>query len=236
MKNANANLFLTLGLALWFFPGCEKGAIQPRHPNEDRGKSAGEAAKNTLKFLSEVIDAETFAGLGFRSLDEVKAVELGAPIPLFRLRCDTIIKRDTSLIGGIRAFSFSSRILYPLTVGGVARASFIVDSIPDDKAKNGGDWLVSEIGNAALTRMVDSSLRIHAKLSRLPESSYTVAEIPDLGQAFLVYPSKDGEMVVPLEASSVSGCRFGSPGQAVPLAAALDTFSNCKSLPKFCRM
>jgi hypothetical protein len=236
MKNAYAILLLPLGLALWLFSGCEKGAIHPRQPVEDRGKSAAEAAKNTLKFLDEVIDPETFASLGFRTLDEVKIAKLGAPIPVFSLRCDLMTKPDASRNGGVRALSFSIRTLYPLVVSGVVRASFMVDSIPNDSNKRGGDWLVTEIGNAGLARMVDSSLHNHAKMSRLPESTYTVAEVPNLGQAFLVYPSNDGEMVVPMEASSGSSCTLGSPGQAVTLAAALKTFSSCKTLPKSCSM
>jgi hypothetical protein len=241
MKKASGRIFPFLGFAftgltLSILMGYEnKPKESPLHI-EDRGKNAADAAMRTLGFLTDVIDSQSFASLGFRSLKEVEIATLGAPIRIFRLRCDLMTRPFATGNSRVRGFSFSNSILYPLVVDGMVRASFMVDSIPNENIKSRGDWVVSEIGNAELARTVTSTLQMHTGISRLPESSYSVGEVPNLGEVFLFYSSRFGEMVVPIKTGSASSCPLGVPGEAVPLESALKSFAKCKTLPKSCSM
>lgn len=134
--------------------------ISPSNPKRfqtslDAASSALEALKSPGYFTNDPQGLEYAKNLGFQSLDEIKDVKLGNPIPVKHLRLKKLqdYKSKEDLEG---LLTDSRETIYPVYVRGVVRSSVTVS----DKGM-GGDWKWIATGAPKFTQELE---QVHAQI------------------------------------------------------------------------
>jgi hypothetical protein len=124
-----------------FLSGCQTGRTQP-NPSTTQAV----AAREGLATLKQVVNANNYAALGFRSLEEVSQATLGEPLQIYQVRLDTLRafadKTDPETL-----LADPQRSLYPVHVNDRVATSIFVTGSRES-------WRATEFGNAAVAQLV----------------------------------------------------------------------------------
>jgi hypothetical protein len=147
---------------------------------------AAAAADSGLASLKELANAETYASLGFASIDEVGKAKLGGPISVYMIQYDELSKLDPQADPKTALHDLKQR-LFPVFVGGNVRAAVIVQQAAD------GKWSIASLGNAAIVKLLEDAKATHAKGSG-QQHEYMLIKVPALYQMFLAHTDGSGKM------------------------------------------
>lgn len=131
---------------------------------------SSKAASNALDTLRALVTEQNYKGLGFGSLDEVKAATLAAPMPVYEIGLDRLKAYQAGQDGNV-LMTPTSETLYPVAVGGETRSSVTV-------VKKEGGYTSASFGKANIAK----------GLTRFRGQDITgtfVVQIPVLGLYFL---------------------------------------------------
>lgn len=217
-------LLLLLILGIFFFRKKPEPALI-----EDRGLTAVDAARIMGTLLPQLVTEGNYARMGFHSLAEVAKAEPGKPIIRIRLRGDSILHYDTSKGEDLAPWTFSKHQVVPLLVEGHARSTVIVDSSLGRAGNSGLYWQAQEVGNPSLALVIDSTLPKQSALVRVPDSAFTMVEIPAMNRMYLAFYTKDGGYFL-LADDEPPLCWPGEAGKPVRIATALAAMAKCHEL------
>jgi hypothetical protein len=143
-------------------------------------------AEQALKHLRELATKENFQSLGFDSLEELPAAELGKPLPVLIVRLDEL--RDYKERGdAYKLLHPIPKVLYGVNVKGEPRCGLEVQ-------KRDGKWEASAIGIAGPARQYVQALKKQAEKDRA--TVFFVVKIPALNETYLGYQSDRGVRLV----------------------------------------
>lgn len=156
---------------------AKSGQVDPTDPTS--------VANAGLKTMSILVTKETYAQMGFKSLDEVGRARLGSPIAVYMVRLDELKRANQSTSPKSLMHDVKERI-FPVHVGGSARTALVVSQ--DAK----GHWKMSSLGDAATVKLLDSVRATHAKSSG-KNHQYFLLRIPAIYQMFLGFTDGSGK-------------------------------------------
>lgn len=170
-------------------------------------------ADQGLKKLSVMANKDTYAGLGFKSLDEVGKAKLGAAVKVYMIQYDQLKALDPAADPKTVLRDLDER-LFPVYVGGAARAAIVVRLDARDK-----QWKVVSLGDPATVLLFDEARGLHAKASG-GNHEYFLIRIPAIYQMFLGFTDGAGKMhfITMREDKDVGGHK----GEARPARTVLD--------------
>lgn len=174
----------------------------------DPASVAGQGLKN----MSRMANKDTYAGLGFKSLDEVGKANLGAMVKVYMIQYDELKALDPAADPKTALHDLDER-LFPVNVGGAARAAIVVHLDARDK-----QWKVVSFGDPATVLLLDEARSLHSKANGNHE--YFLIRIPAIYQMFLGFTDGTGKMhfITMREDKDVGGKK----GEARPARTVLD--------------
>ncbi|UCD63626.1 MAG: hypothetical protein JSW34_12915 [Candidatus Zixiibacteriota bacterium] len=153
-----------------------------------------EVARAALPVLGQLVTAENFEAMGFRSLEDAAKVTLDdtePPLQVFMVRLDRLKEyqagadANSLLTGG-------DMVYYPVTVGGEVTAAVGI-------AKTKEQWEVTSLGDANLIRMLTSARKRSMDASELDAKSYFIVWVAALNLHFVAYRADERLMLVPVQ-------------------------------------
>lgn len=133
--------FVLIAAMVYLLSGCQTARTQPPPRS-----TPAVAAQEGLATLKQVVNANNFAALGFKSVEEVRTATLGQPLQIYRVQLDALrnftvgTNPETLLVD-------AKRSLYPVEVSQRVASSIFVT-----QARDG--WRAGELGNAAVAQLV----------------------------------------------------------------------------------
>jgi hypothetical protein len=154
---------------------------QPADPNDP----AVVAAKS-LSTLTALTTQDTYAEMGFQSLDEAAKAKLGAPISVYMIQLDELKSLDPAADPKSVMHDMKER-LFPVHVGGSTRTAIVV------RQDAGGTWQMVSLGDAQTVKLLDEARGLHGKATGKTHE-YILVKIPALYQMFLAHTDGAGKM------------------------------------------
>lgn len=190
--------FLMAGLLLLI--GCSQQRA-PKAPAPDPGKAASDA----LGVLQKLVTQQNFKSMGFDSLDEVKAAQLGQPLPVSVIGLDKL-KNPPAGAEANSLLAQSPEIIYPVTVGNVVRSSVTIIHKPDGYAP-------ASFGNAEIVKALSRQRKAEGGQIEF------VLRVPAFNMYFLAHRIENQVIAVPI----VDDPRLNlKVGEQVPLSRLLE--------------
>jgi hypothetical protein len=143
-------------------------------------------ATQSLSSLSTLATKDTYAELGFQSLDEVAKAKLGAPVSVYMVRLDELKSFDLSADPKSVMHDMKER-LFPVHVGGSTRTALVVQQDTD------GKWKMVSLGDAPTVKLLDEARGLHGKATGKTHE-YMLVKIPAIYQMFLAHTDGSGKM------------------------------------------
>jgi hypothetical protein len=133
------------------------------------------AAKEGVKQFEELMTDSNFSNYGFESLEEVKKIELGHPLPVLMVRLDELRK--------YKAGDDPCKLLYPL-------GKVVYPVLVDDKVRSGlaleeenGIWTPSTFGISNSIRRYSQAREKHA--GRPSDGDYFLLKVMSLNHVYM---------------------------------------------------
>jgi hypothetical protein len=186
-------------------PTCSPAASPP--------PAATESANNAFLALPQLATPDTYKGLGFESLDEVKVATLGVPFQVFMVRLDAL-KRYEAGTDPKSLLVNAHELLYPIAVAGQERLSMTMREID-------GKWEVAGFGKAQLAKALVRTRARHTEGLKTPIESVFAVNVPALNLHFIAHEIGDELMLVPLASDASLNLEEGRAMAAQTLFMAL---------------
>jgi hypothetical protein len=226
-------MVLGITVALCWMAWGTKAAMQEQTPSAEAKimkpykvpEEATETAKRYLPLLSKLATEETFKGMGYESLSEVQASELGTPAPMFMVRLDRL-KEYEPKTDPVKLLVDTNKILYPIHAGGKVRSGMILREVD-------GKWSVSSVGKATFTQAFARAYKKQEEAVKGPGGSIFEVEIPALHLYFAGRRAESGIALTSLQTSERFKLEEGQTmpaqelfGRIAPLAREIRTGPN----------
>lgn len=143
-------------------------------------------ATQSLSTLTSLATKDTFADLGFQSLDEVAKAKLGTPVSVYRIQLDELQKADLAADPKTLMHDMNER-LFPVHVGGSTRTALVLRQGAD------GTWKLVSVGDAQSVKLLDEVRALHSKATG-KSHEYILVKVPAIYQMFLARTDADGKM------------------------------------------
>jgi hypothetical protein len=143
-------------------------------------------ATQSLSTLSNLATKDTYASLGFQSLDEVAKAKLGSPVSVYMIQLDELKKADLAADPKSLMHDMKER-LFPVHVGGSTRTALVVRQGTD------GTWKLVSVGDAQSVKLLDGARALHSKATG-KSHEYILVKIPAIYQMFLARTDGEGKM------------------------------------------
>jgi hypothetical protein len=166
-----------------------------------------------LKNMSGMANKDTYASLGFKSLDEVGKAKLGTAVKVYMIQYDQLKALDPAADPKTVLRDLDER-MFPVYVGGAVRAAISVRLDAGDK-----QWKVVSLGDPATVLLFDEARGLHAK-ANAGTREYFLIRIPAIYQIFLGFTDGTGKMhfITMHEHKDIGGHK----GEARPARTVLD--------------
>jgi hypothetical protein len=149
-------------------------------------KESRDAAEKALKQLRELATKDNVQSLGFESLEELPAAELGKPLPVLIVRLDEL--REYKPRGdAYKLLHPIPKVVYGVSVKGEPRCGLEV-------VKRDGKWEVSALGIAGPARQYVQALKKQAEKDRA--TAFFLVKVPALNETYLGYQTDHGVMLI----------------------------------------
>jgi hypothetical protein len=149
-------------------------------------KESRDAAEKALKQLRELATKDNVQSLGFESLEELPAAELGRPLPVLLVRLDEL--REYKPKGdAYKLLHPIPKVVYGVTVKGEPRCGLEV-------AKHDGKWEASALGIAGPARQYIRALKKQAEHDRA--TVFFLVKVLALNETYLGYQTDHGVMLI----------------------------------------
>jgi hypothetical protein len=149
-------------------------------------RESRDPAEAALKQLRELATKENFKSMGFDSLDEVPAAELGHALPVVIVRLDELrVYKEKG--EAYKLLHPIPKVLYGVTFKGEPRCGIEVQ-------KRDGAWETSAVGMAGPARQFVQALKKQA--ARDKATAFFVVKIPALKETYLGYQTDQGVKLV----------------------------------------
>ncbi len=179
-------IFITI-LAAFFVMLSQVNAEEYRLPLKELQNKALESLATFNKLVTK---QKNYREMGFKSLNELKRMNLGEPLQVFIVRLDHLKKYKK---GGDpnKMLSGGNHVIYPVLVNKQVRSSVTLAEVE----KN---WRAVSFGNPTLVKLLTKIRLDSAETSRLPLSSYFVVQVPALNFYFLGHRIDKKLLLTPL--------------------------------------
>jgi hypothetical protein len=143
-------------------------------------------ATQGLSTLGRLATKDTYAELGFQSLDEVGKAKLGSPVSVYMIKLDELKTLDPAADPKSMMHDLKEK-LFPVHVGGSTRTALVV------RQDAAGKWAMASVGDAATVKLLDEVRALHGKASG-GTHEYILVKIPAIYQMFLARTDGAGKM------------------------------------------
>jgi hypothetical protein len=149
-------------------------------------KESRAPAEKALKQLRELATKENFKSLGFESLEELSAAELGRPLPVLIVRLDEL--REYKPKGdAYKLLHPIPKVVYGVNVKGEPRCGVEVQ-------KRDGKWEASALGIAGPARQYVLAVKKQAEKDR--GTAFFLVKVLALNETYLGYQTDQGVKLV----------------------------------------
>lgn len=170
MKTRAPSSCRSTAAAAWlvFAIACSGGAAQrpggdPSQANTMNSPDA--AAKKVMESLPQLVTEANFRSMGFASLDEVKAAQLGTPVPRRTVSYELLLKYQPGApLSSL--FAAEEQMIYPIQAGNQVRTTAAI-------SRRGDTWHISSVGDAYLSALFEAA-----------GSNFEIVSIPGLNLEF----------------------------------------------------
>jgi hypothetical protein len=174
---------LTLTLVASVLLACAVHAAPPA-PTDPNDPVA--VATQSLSTLGKLATQDTYAELGFQSLDEVGKARLGSPVSVYMIRLDELKTLDPAADPKSVMHDLKER-LFPVHVGGSTRTALVV------RQDAAGKWKMASLGDASTVKLLDEVRALHGKATGKTHE-YILVKVPAVYQMFLARTDGAGKM------------------------------------------
>ncbi|AKJ01237.1 hypothetical protein ATI61_11461 [Archangium gephyra] len=174
---------LPLSLVASVLLACAAHAAPPA-PTDPNDPVA--VATQSLSTLGKLATQDTYAELGFQSLDEVGKAKLGSPVSVYMIRLDELKTLDPAADPKNVMHDLKER-LFPVHVGGSTRTALVV------RQDAAGKWKMASLGDAATVKLLDEVRSLHGKATGKTHE-YLLVKVPAVYQMFLARTDGAGKM------------------------------------------
>lgn len=171
--------------------------------NPERDSQAARAVAD----LPQLVSAENFDRLGFRSVDEARLAAADAPVAVYMVRLDQLRAFQPAQDPRELLMDLQTAV-YPVRVGGEVRGVL-------ELHRQGDAWRPRSIGNPAHGRILDGVRGRVAAAHRVAAESFIEVRIPALNAYFLGHEGKGDLLLTPMLDDEALGLKAG---QALPAA------------------
>lgn len=143
-------------------------------------------ATQRLSTLGRLVTKDTYAAMGFQSLDEVGKAKLGSPVSVYMVQLDELKTLNLDADPKSVMHDVKER-LFPVHVGGSARTALVV------RQDAAGKWRVASLGDASTVKLLDEVRALHGK-AKGSTHEYILVKVPAVYQMFLARTDGAGKM------------------------------------------
>jgi hypothetical protein len=143
-------------------------------------------ATQSLSTLGQLVTQDTYAAMGFQSLDEVAKAKLGSPVSVYMIQLDELKTLDPAADPKSVMHDLKER-LFPVHVGGSTRTAIVV------RQDAAGKWKMASVGDAATVKLLDEVRALHSKATGKTHE-YILVKVPAVYQMFLAHTDGAGKM------------------------------------------
>jgi hypothetical protein len=172
---------LTLFASLLLACAAHAGPPAATDPNDPVA-----VATQSLSTVGQLATKDTYAQMGFQSLDEVSKAKLGSPVSVYMIQLDDLKTLDPAADPKSVMHDLKEK-LFPVHVGGSTRTALVV------RQDAAGKWAMASVGDAATVKLLDEVRALHSKATGKTHE-YILVKIPAVYQMFLARTDADGKM------------------------------------------
>ena len=133
------------------------------------------AAKEGIKDFAELATESNFGNFGFESLEEIKKIELGHPLPVVMVRLDDLKKFEAG-DDPYKLLYALNKVVYPVLVDGKVRSGIVLQ-------QQKGAWAAATYGISSSIRLYSQARERHA--GRPADGDYFLLRVLSLNRVYL---------------------------------------------------
>jgi hypothetical protein len=192
--------------------GLVQGPSSPRKVLTEQAaviaKASRPAAEEAVKQFEELVNDENFRSMGFETADEVKAAELGRPLPLVVIHLNELQNYKPG-DDPYPLMHMVHRVIYPVLVKGQVRSGVEVH-------QKDGKWQPTSFGLADSVRRYSIARERHAAGDQ--SASYFLVKVQSLNQTYLGHETEKGLRLVHVRDQAVEKHKLEAQPAAEVLA------------------
>jgi hypothetical protein len=143
-------------------------------------------ATQSLSTIGQLATKDTYAEMGFQSLDEVGKVKLGSPVSVYMIQLDELKTLNLDADPKSVMHDVKER-LFPVHVGGSTRTALVV------RQDAAGKWRMASLGDASTVKLLDEVRALHGKATG-GTHEYILVKVPAVYQMFLARTDGAGKL------------------------------------------